>query len=111
MSNDQKLGGQDFLYWKEPNDSNLTRVLQGLNESTGHREMYSKKNGEGDKTSPSPPETGPLSRLVLIEQLEPYGCLIGIGVARPSLINGSIGPVLPEFRSPDEHFGELVGSR
>jgi hypothetical protein len=66
----------------------------------------------GGKPSVSLPvfESGP-QLLVLIEQLHAQGRLIGVGVARPSFINGSIGPVLPKLSSPYKHFGELVGSR
>ena len=41
-----------------------------------------------------------LIALVLIEQLQTQGRLIGIGAAGPSLINDSISPVLPKFSSP-----------
>src|SRR5262245_52405844 len=66
----------------------------------------------GSKTFCLTPRLKPATiNLVLIEQLHGQGRLIGIGVARPSLINGSIGPILPKLRSPEEHLGELVGCR
>ena len=59
-----------------------------------------KKTGRETFCLPPRLQAGPLCALVLIEQLHPQGRLIGIGVAGPSLINGSISPVLPKFSSP-----------
>src|SRR4029453_4864793 len=49
--------------------------------------------------------------LVLVEQLHSHGRLVSVGLTTSSLKDPSIGPVLPNFRSPQEIFGELVGSR
>lgn len=86
-------------------------VRSKMKEPNLTQECITKKNGEGDLPSPSPLQSGAAIALILIEQLHFQGRLISIGVAGPSFVNGSIGPVLPKLRSPEEHFGELVGCR
>jgi hypothetical protein len=75
-------------------------VRSKMKEPNFTQECITKKNGDGELPSPSPLQSGAAIGLILIEQLHFQGRLISIGVAGPSFVNGSIGPVLPKLRSP-----------
>src|SRR4030095_10565201 len=74
-------------------------------------ECISKKTGR--ETFCLPPRLRSRSpiALVLVEQLHSHGRLVSVGLTTSSLKDRSIGPVLPNFRSPQEPLGELVCSR